>query len=155
MNSKDFTTKVTAAFLAVFPNGWVHIKPLPLGGDVGICFGLTRDLEDVSAHIRENDTMRMTFAIHGMKFGSDNNITEKLEMEPYYSAISTIPRKQYYAMGHDKIKTRKTTNTPEKLLETLTRYFKAAGVQVQTLAKANELYNQDRIKPAYLEINVK
>lgn len=154
MNSKEFTAKVTAAFLAVFPNGWVSVRPLPLGGDVGMSFGLTRDLEDVSARIRENDTMRMTFAIHGMKFGSDHDITDKLEMEPYYAAISTIPRKQYYAMGHDKIKVRKTTNTPEKLVETLTRYFKAAGVQVQTLAKANELYNQEKIKSEYLEINL-
>lgn len=155
MNSKEFTAKVTAAFLAVFPNGWVHVGRLALGGDVCMAFGLTREQKDCSSNIRENDTMRMTFAIHGMKFGSDNNLTDKLEMEPYYSAISTIPRKKYYAMGHDKIKTRKTTNTPEKLLETLTRYFNAAGGQVKTLAESNELYNQERIKPEYLEINVK
>lgn len=154
MNSQDFQNKVTAAFLAVFPNGYVRMSPLPLGGDLGMSFYMTREQKDCPHNIRDNDIMKMIFAVHGMKFAGTEEITEKLEMEPYYTSITTIPESQYYAQGREKIKTRKTTNTPEKLLETLTRYFKAAGKQVQDLAADNKLINQTKIKPEYLEINL-
>lgn len=155
MNSIQFVESLKAQFLAVFPNGYFNVKPLPLGGDVGIVMGLTSEQKDCPHNIRENDRMRMVFAIHGMKFGSDEEYTEKLEMEPYYSAISTIPVSQYYAMGHEKIKTRKTTNTPDKLLVTLNKYIQAAGKQVLDLKAKDAIYQQENIKEQYLEINVK
>lgn len=155
MNSIDFVAAVQANFLKVFPNGYFIARPLPLGGDVGITMGLTREQADCPHNIRDNDRMRMTFAIHGMKFGDSEEYNDKLMMEPYYSAISTIARKQYYAMGHDKIKTRKTTNTPEKLLATLNKYIQAAAQQVLDLKALNEIYQQENIKEQYFEINVK
>lgn len=154
MNSIQFVEAIEKEFLSVFPNGYFVARPLPLGGDVGITMGLTREQADCPHNIRDNDRMRMTFAIHGMKFGDSEDYNDKLIMEPYYSAISTIPRKPYYAMGHDKIKTRKTTNTPEKLIVTLSKYIKTAGQQVKELAEVNEIYQQQNIKEQYLEINV-
>lgn len=155
MNSIEFVAAVQENFLKVFPNGFFIARPLPMGGDVGITMSLTRELADCPHNIRDNDRMMMTFAIHGMKFGDSDEYTDKLIMEPYRSVISTIPRKQYYAMGHDKIPTRKTTNTPEKLLATLKKYIQAAGKQVLDLKALNEIYQQENIKEQYLEINVK
>ncbi len=155
MNSIEFVAAVQENFLKVFPNGFFIARPLPLGGDVGITMSLTRELADCPHNIRDNDRMMMTFAIHGMKFGDSDEYTDKLIMEPYRSVISTIPRKQYYAMGHDKIPTRKTTNTPEKLLATLNKYIRAAGKQVLDLKALNEIYQQENIKEQYFEINVK
>ena len=155
MNSIQFVAAVEKQFLSVFPNGFFIARPLPLGGDVGITMGLTREQADCPHNIRDNDRMRMMFAIHGMKFGDTESYDDKLLMEPYYSAISTIARKQYYAMGHDKIKTRKTTNTPEKLLTTLSKYINDAAKQVLDLKALNEIYQQENIKEQYFEINVK
>lgn len=154
MTPAKFEIEVGKAFKAVFPNGYIHVGKV-FTGDLCIQMCMTGDLADVPHRIRENDTMRMTFTFHGMQYTSQDDITDKIEMEPYYSSICTIPVSQYYAMGHEKIKTRKTTNTPEKLLATIKKYINAAGVQVLALKEKNEIYQQDQIKSKYFEINVK
>lgn len=153
MNSIQFVESVKTHFLKVFPNGYFEAKKL-FGGDVSIVMGLTRDQVDCPHNIRDNDRMRMIFAVHGMQFNSTEDVSNKVQLEPYYSAISTIPRLQYNAMGHDKIKTRKTTNTPDKLLATLTKYINNAGEMVLDLKAKNEIYRQEEMKEKYFEINL-
>lgn len=155
MNSIEFVAAVEAEFKKVFPNGFFIARPLPLGGDVGITMSLTGDVADCPARLRDNDRMMMTFAFHTLKFGDQENCDYTLLMEPYRSYINTIPESKYYAMGKEKIKTRKTNNTLDKLLVTVKKYINTAGKQVLDLKAKNEIYQQENIKEQYFEINVK
>jgi hypothetical protein len=155
MNTLQFADKATQQFKAVFPNGFVQTRKL-FSGDIGFTFSLTEDIKDCPHQIRENDRMMLSFVVHDLPFGSDVDQGEsKFELEFYRSHISTIPVSHYYAMGHQKIKTRKGTNTLDKLLKTLDKYFKLAGSDVLALVAENKIYQQDQMNTKYFEINVK
>ena len=155
MNSVDFASQTIAQFKSVFPNGFVNTRKL-FGGDIGITLSLTEDLEDCPHRIRENDRMILSFVVHDLPYGSeDDQADRKFELEFYRSHISTIPVSDYYAMGHQKIKTRKSTNTLPKLLVTLAKYYNTAGLDVLALVAENKIYYQDQMKQKYFEINAK
>lgn len=153
MQAIQFAEQVKATFHKHFPNGYINISKLPVGGEgVMIAAGMIGEIEDVTNRIRHNDPLTLRMFIHdgfilqdGFELGDS-----KLEIEIDGNSLSIKPTERHMAMGREKIPARKINNTPEKALVALDKLFAKAKEIVTTQAAANNIYGQDRIPPKYL-----
>lgn len=145
MNSIQFVEAVKTAFLKEFPNGWIQSSSYALDGGIHFNAGLEPNL----GHM--NDVLRMSFGIlDNIKYKTETEIEGTLSVGFIVSSLSIQPPNVYYAMGTAKIQSRRITNTPDKVVEGLVKYFAKARAVVNTERDANNIYRQDKIDPKYL-----
>lgn len=149
MNSIQFADSVKAAFLKRFPNGWIDIRKLALGGGFSIRAGLISDINDQISKIRDNDQLSVLMFCHDTPYNSDKELSS-IVVEFESSHIKVLPVKQFMAMDSQKIPVRKMNNSPEKVIQSLEKYFDKVLVEVKIQALHNNIYGQDRIPAKYL-----
>lgn len=173
MQAIQFSVQMKAIFKKHFPNGYINVSKLALGGKgVMIVAGMIGDIEDVANRIRQNDPLTLRMFIHDgfvipngfslsndlpQDFDHDDSFTQevyglgdKLVIEIDGNSLAIKPTERHMAMGREKIPARKINNTPEKALVALDKLFAKAKEIVTTQAAANNIYGQDRIPPKYL-----
>jgi hypothetical protein len=153
MQTIQFAEQMKAIFQKHFPNGYINISKLALGGKgVMISAGMIGDIKDVTNGIRHNDPLTLRMFIHdgfvlqeGFELGDS-----KLVIEIDGNSLAIKPTERHMAMGREKIPARKINNTPEKALVALDKLFAKAKEIVTTQAAANNIYGQDLIPAKYL-----
>ena len=150
MNSIQFSEAVKAAFLARFPMGYVKVSRLTLGNGFCISAGLIANIEDQVSHIRDNDPLSVLMFLHDTAYNSDKEIDGKIEVEFGRSSLMVKPTNKLYAMDSHRIPVRKMNNTPEKVVQSLEKYFDKVLETVKEQAQANNIHGQDRIPEKYL-----
>ena len=149
MNSIQFVESVQTAFLQRFPQGWINVRNLALGGGMVFSAGMISKIEDQTSKIRDNDPLSVLMFLHDTPFNSDKELsTVVIEFER--SSIKVKPVQQHYAMSSHVIPARKMNNTPEKVLVNLGKYFDKVLAEVHAQAEQGNIYQQDRIPAIYL-----
>lgn len=157
MNTKQFAEQVEQSFKRYFPNGYFFYNSGCLGNE-SIYFkcGMIKDIKDQPNQIRDNDKLHLSLWIFdnvNLKDDSFDISNTKLVIEDRHGAcVYTNPPNSYYAMGRTKIPFRKMTNTPDKLLVLLDKFFKKARDIIKIEIDNNNLYNQKDIPQKYLDL---
>ena len=152
MNSIQFAESVKTAFLQRFPQGWINVRSLALGGGMVFSAGLIANIEDQVSHIRDNDPLSVLMFLHDTAYNSDKEIEGKIEVEFSRSSLMVKPTNKLYAMDSHRIPVRKMNNTPEKVVQSLVKYFDKVLETVKEQAQANNIHGQDRIPAQYLKL---
>lgn len=150
MNSIQFTEAVKTAFHKRFPLGYFKASRLALGGGLSISAGLIANIEDQVSHIRDNDKLSILMFLHDTAYNSDKEIDGKITVEFGRSSLMVKPTDKLYAMDSHRIPARKMNNTPEKVVQSLEKYFDKVLETVKEQAQANNIHGQDRIPEKYL-----
>lgn len=151
MNAKQLQETIETGFKKYFPNGYINVSKLALGGGVSIFCGLIGDINDVSAKIRANDPMTFRSYIHdNITFNDEENQLGDLVLEFDGVSISCITEKPYHYCESRKMSVRKTTGSPEKIISTFDKYFKNLKSFVDELASKKQIIQQDSIPAKYL-----
>lgn len=149
MNSIQFAESVKTAFLQRFPQGWINVRKLALGGGMVFSAGLIANIEDQASKIRDNDPLQIMMFLHDTPYNSDKELSAVV-IEFERSSIKVKPVQQHYAMSSHKIPVRKMNNAPEKVLASLAKYFDKVLAEVHAQAEQGNIYQQDRIPANYL-----
>lgn len=149
MNSIQFAESVQTAFLQRFPQGWINVRNLALGGGMVFSAGMISKIEDQASKIRDNDPLSVLMFLHDTPYNSDKELSAVV-IEFERSNIKVKPTQQYYAMSSHKIPVRKMNNAPEKVLVNLGKYFDKVLAEVHAQAEQGNIYQQDRIPAIYL-----
>ncbi|QXO11701.1 hypothetical protein pEaSNUABM49_00006 [Erwinia phage pEa_SNUABM_49] len=151
MNSKQFQDATREAFLKYFPNGYIGISKLSIGGGCGIFCGLIGDINDVGGKIRMNDPMTVRAFIHdNFSFNDETTDLENVVIEFDGSWISVLPDNPHnYCQSH-KVPSRKINAEPSKALINLDKYFKRLKDSVTEQAGLNRIIQQEKIPAKYL-----
>lgn len=154
MNAITFNAKVKETFLKYFPNGYIGSFGYTFGGGLYWKAGLIRDVKDCSGGYRENDVLQLTFGIEkNFKRETPEEIEGKIVVEFQSAVFYTEPDAgSYLAMQRNKVPSRKINNVPEKVLETLDKYFNETRDLMKVQIENNKIYGQARIPQQYLEI---
>ena len=152
MNSIQFAAAVNAAFIKRFPLGYFKVSRLALGGGFSISAGLISDINDQTNKIRDNDPLNILMFLHNTAHNSDKEIDGKIELEFGRSSLMVKPTDKLHAMDSHRISVRKMNNTPEKVVQSLEKYFDKVLETVKEQAAANNIHGQDRIAAQYLKL---
>ena len=150
MNSIQFAEAVKTAFHKRFPLGYFKASRLALGHGFCISAGLIENIEDQFAKIRDNDPLSVLMFLHDTAYNSDKEIDGKIVVEVGRSSLMVKPTDKLYAMESHRIPVRKMNNTPEKVVQSLEKYFDKVLETVKEQAQANNIHGQDRIPEKYL-----
>lgn len=154
MNAVELDSKIKETFKKYFPNGFIGSSSYAMNGGMYWKAGLIGDVKDCSGGYRVNDILTYTFGIHhdGL-YDSTDEIKGKLIVEFIENSFVTNPEPgSYLAMGRIKVPGRKITNTPEKILKVLDKYFSECRDMIKVQIENNNLYYQERIPKKYLEL---
>lgn len=151
MKAIEFQAKVRETFLKYFPNGYIHVSKLAIGGGCSIFCGLIGNIEDVIGKIRLNDPMTIRAYIHdNFSFNDDMVELDNVVIEFDGAWLSVLPDNPHnYCQSH-KVPARKINASPEKALVNLSKLFERMKAVVTEQAALNRIIKQDTINPKYL-----
>ena len=151
MKAIEFKNKVAASFAKYFPNGFTDATKMDIDNGTHFCVGMIGKIEGQLHSLKMNDPLTIRFAIEDLPFNGEDDLgNAKLVVEFNGSTLSTKPVSQYKAMDREKIPARKLTNTPEKVLAALDKYFAKVHDTVKAQAAIGNIYSQERIPSQYL-----
>lgn len=130
------------AYLAMFPNGYIHISRGALGNAVFINVGLIKDQGDCSNGIRNNDH---GYGLFCLEFNNDKVIIER-----QFHALSVKSDNPVYAMKHKTVGFRKINTNFSNALKLWKRYLSNYKAMVDDAKEKQLILNQDKIKEIYL-----
>ena len=148
MTFAEFKEQVNALYKAEFPNSACSVSKGALGRDTFfITFYLAGNQTEFPNGIAQNDLFNISFHIlqnvgrydDGIEIKDDVELPDTLILDAFDKSILTKPDNKYMAYGSISLPFRKTTGTPEKILETLKRYI--AKIK-STLV---DLYHNDQV----------
>ena len=148
MTFAEFKEQVNALYKAEFPNSACSVSKGALGRDTFfITFYLAGNQSEFPNRIAQNDLLNISFHIlqnvgryeDGIPIEDDKELPDTLILDAFDKSILTKPDNKYMAYGSISLPFRKTTGTPEKILETLKRYI--AKIK-STLV---DLYHNDQV----------
>lgn len=148
MTFAEFKEQVNALYKAEFPNSACSVSKGALGRDTFfITFYLAGNQSEFPNRIAQNDLLNISFHIlqnvgryeDGIEIKDDVELPDTLILDAFDKSILTKPDNKYMAYGSISLPFRKTTGTPEKILETLKRYI--AKIK-STLV---DLYHNDQV----------
>lgn len=148
MTFAEFKEQVNALYKAEFPNSACSVSKGALGRDTFfITFYLAGNQSEFPNRIAQNDLFNISFHIlqnvgrydDGIEIKDDVELPDTLILDAFDKSILTKPDNKYMAYGSISLPFRKTTGTPEKILETLKRYI--AKIK-STLV---DLYHNDQV----------
>lgn len=130
MTIEQFLQSVRDLWAKYMPNSVVFAQ---LGSPRGIYRGyvtivpkMAKDKSEVYNKIWENDILNVVFSIDlGQDYETeDKNLPDTITMEPNHKSFMVKPKNPAYAYDSFKFGFRKTVGTPQKILQTLDKYFK-------------------------------
>lgn len=148
MTFAEFKEQVNTLYKAEFPNSACSVSKGALGRDTFfITFYLAGNQSEFPNRIAQNDLLNISFHIlqnvgrydDGIEIKDDVELPDTLILDAFDKSILTKPDNKYMAYGSISLPFRKTTGTPEKILETLKRYI--AKIK-STLV---DLYHNDQV----------
>lgn len=151
MKANEFEQKVRESFLKYFPNGYIRLSKLALGGGLHISCGLIANVKEITATIRENDPLNVSIFIHdNYVFNDSETDLDNVVLEFDNSHVKVLPVIPHMYSHSHKIAARKINAAPEKALVNLDKYFKRVKDVVTEQAALNNIIKQDTIDPKYL-----
>lgn len=151
MKATEFQDKAREAFLKYFPNGYINVSKLAMGGGCGILCGLIGDIDDVGGKIRANDPMTLRAYIHdNFTFNDDTKDLDNVVIEFDGAWVSVLPDNPHLYCQSHKVSTRKINAAPEKAVVMLAKVFERLKTTVTEQAALNRIIQQDKIDPKYL-----
>lgn len=148
MKFGEFKNLVQENYKEIFPKSACTFDLGALGRDTFfVTYYLAGDKSELPNGIAQNDLFNISFHImqdtdrygEGIKLEDDTELPETLVMDIHQKSILTKPDNTYMAFGSVYLPFRKTTGTPEKIVDTLKRY---AEITKKTLT---ELYEEDAL----------
>jgi hypothetical protein len=130
MTANELAEKIKLAIKEVFPNSYVVSKfSTSFYPSIHVKFTLGKDQTEWSNGIIDNDPMIHDFTIdaEGRELNSDGTLPEKVTIDTHRGgSISTAPTEKYMAYGRLKLGFRKKTDSPEKIVDYIKKYFSRA-----------------------------
>lgn len=157
MKFSEFKELVKTNYNEIFPYSACTIDLGALGKDtVFVTYYLAGNQSEFPNKISQNDLFHISFHImqkmkrygDGIKLEDDTELPETLVLDVHQKTIMTKPDNDYMAYGSVSLPFRRTSGTPEKIIDTLKRY---AEIVKKTLT---ELYEEDAL-PVGQQSNIK
>ena len=135
----QFQKSLEPIFRKQFPNGFFNVSSTALsdGKSIWVVCGVIDKLADETNHIRQNDPLTFTFNINLL----DEETYELLNRHGI--SFSVKPKKQFMAMGQEKVSFRKTTGDEKKIAVAVERTMKKVRAKFDEILKIDDLFKQD------------
>lgn len=157
MKFKEFKELVKTNYNSVFPDSMCSITLSTLGGDSAfIRYYLAGKPDEFPNQIAGNDLFHIMFCVrqtvtdeygYSPKLDDEMELPDTLVLDVQQKTIATKPDNKYMAFGSVSLPFRRTTGTPEKILDTLMKYNE---IIKKTLT---ELYEEEAL-PVNQEPNI-
>ena len=152
MKVNEFIKEVKMSYSEQFPLSACAVEYSDnLYRSIGINCKLAGKKEENSGGYWENDMFHIRFSISApdaqLPKGTteETDLPEVIQLEVWDKSYLTKPENKYMAYGRRRLKFRKTTGTPESIVKTLDKYFKAIRTQLEEDVK-NENITADHIE---------
>ena len=127
-NANDMCLAIEEQVKRIFPDSMANVGfSNNLMSSITLYFTLGKDKSEYINGYWDNDPAKTIFHISGKvieDIKDDGEITGPLSCEMLTGSIYTKPPKDsYLAMGRIKVPYRKTTGTPEKIIESIKKHF--------------------------------
>jgi len=134
----QFQKTLEPIFRKHFPNGFFNVTSTALsdGKSIWVVCGIIDKLADETNRIRQNDPLTCTFNINFL----DDDTYELLNR---HISFAVKPKKQFMAMGREKVAFRKTTGDEKKIATAFERSMKKVRAKFDEILKNDDLYKQD------------
>lgn len=147
----EISKAIQDAYHSVLPDCGCSVSKGALGKDTFfITFYLAGNNSEFPNGISQNDLFRIGFYIRpdsrDANLDIDAKLPETLTMEVTDNSILTKPDNKYMAYGSERVPLRKVSGTPEKLVQTITKYAQ----KVKDIL--NKLVAEDRIPNDRIEL---
>lgn len=150
MNAKQFQESVRETFKKHFPNGYINVSKLALGGGVHIGCGMIGHESGWLSRERMNDPLVISLFIHdNYSFNDETTELPKLIMEFAGSYVKVVSTNPHLASESHKIPARKLTQDPVKLIASLDKYFLKCSEVIKELGAENKIAYQSTIPEQY------
>lgn len=147
----ELKTQIESAYHSVFPNSMCLVNKGALGKDTFfITFYLAGDKSEFPNGIAMNDAFNIDFYVtpnnRDVELDIDQKLPETLTIEVGHNSILTTPDSPYMAYGSERVPLRKVSGTPEKIVQTITKYAQ------KTKDVLNKVVTEDRIPKDRIEL---
>lgn len=147
----ELRNQIIDAYHSVLPNCGCSVSKGALGKDTFfVTFYLAGDKSEFPNGIALNDLFNISFYVkpdsRDVNLDIDAKLPETLTMEVNTNTITTTPTNQYMAYGSERVPLRKISGTPEKIVQTITKYAE------KTKDVLSKLVAEDRIPKDRLEL---
>lgn len=148
---EDLKNQIIDAYHSVLPNCGCVVSKGALGRDTFfITFYLANDKSEFPNGIAQNDLFNIDFYVtpdsRDVNLDIDSKLPETLTLEVNNNTITTTPTNQYMAYGSERVPLRKVSGTPEKIVQTITKYAQ------KTKDVLNKLVAEDRVPKDRIEL---
>jgi len=125
-NANDLASMLQKEILHIFPHSGVIAKfSANLYPSITVWFMLAKDRSETSNGIVQNDIAYQTLSIHGRgsEIDKEGTLPNVLTIENNSNAFTVKPTVAYMAYSHITVPFRKTSGSPEKIIEYTKKYF--------------------------------
>lgn len=125
-NANELASELQEAILKIFPKSGVVVKfSAHLYPSITIWFMLAKNKSECPNGIVQNDIAYQTLSIHGKgkEIDKDGGLPELLTIENHANSFTIKSTSPYMAYGRMVVPFRKTTGSPEKIIEYTKKYF--------------------------------
>lgn len=153
----DIKTQIEDAYHSVFPNSACSVSKGALGKDTFfVTFYLAGDNSEFPNGISQNDLFHIDFYVspdnRDVNLDIDSKLPETLTLEVNNNTILTTPDNPYMAYGSVRVPLRKVSGTPEKIVQTITKYAQKTKEVLNKLVADNKI-PKDRIELVNKKLN--
>ena len=151
MKLSDFRNEVKNSYAKYFDGSYIGIRfdPHSIYKNVKIGCYLVKDENEAINHITSNDMFRISFSLTKSSGEFDKSdivdenliLSDDLILEKWDFSYTVKPDNKYMVYGSKGITFRKVKGTPEKMIETLDKYFKKLNEQLHDDIKNDLIHN--------------
>lgn len=141
-NFEELKNQIIDAYHSVLPNCGCTVEKGALGKDTFfVTFYLAKDNSEFPNKIAQNDLFNISFFItpDTRDINLDEQLPETFNLEVNGNTILTKPDNQYMAYGSVRVPLRKVSGSPDKIVQTITKYAQ------KTKEVLEKLVNDDKI----------
>ena len=146
-SADDLSKELKKVILKHFPKSMAQAKfSKSLVPSVVVWFTIGKDKSEYPSGIYDNDPVLQMFMIYG--FSKDGRPSDKIQLEQHRGGGFTIKpvKNKYMAYETHKVKLRKTTGTPQKIIATMDKYFAKLKAELKKNLSAMTDEHQQLVK---------
>lgn len=145
MTVREFLKEIEATYQEYF-NGSACEAILYKGLGESICIScfLAADKNEVTNGYFDNDMIKARFWIHNVKKGItlDDEMPESVLLESQSKCFMVKPSVDYLYCDYENVSFRKTTGSPEKIINTLEKFFQKLNTGIKLAYNNNNTMDQ-------------
>ena len=159
MTVGEFIDSVKRIYNQYFPDSECIAQNRKIFGQeyIQIIWYLSKDSSETAHNIRDNDMLHIAFdidledntksgevyevTIYDNSSKNDRPMPDTITLNVQHKSYLTAPENSYYAYGRRSLPFRKTTGTPQKILDTLDKYAQKLHALLESDLNDGKLHN--------------